>query len=220
MAARALATKTTAKKATSTAKTTKVATKTSKSSAPVKPVKKIAQPKEPKAVKTPKIAKEDLAFRVGDVAVYPAHGVGQIKSIETREISGTKHQFFVMQILDSGMKIMVPTKNVNAVGLRCIISKDEVEAVHEIIKEKDVTLDNQTWNRRYREYMDKIKTGSIYEIAEVYRDLMMLKQEKDLSFGERRLLDSARSLLVKELAFAEGRDEDEVDIELQNFFDN
>ena len=71
-----------------------------------------------------------LPFKVGDVAVYPAHGVGEIKSIESREISGSKHQFYVLQILDNGMKIMVPTKNINAVGLREIISKDEVEAVY------------------------------------------------------------------------------------------
>ncbi|MBU0505887.1 CarD family transcriptional regulator [bacterium] len=160
-----------------------------------------------------------LPFKVGDVAVYPAHGVGEIKSIESREISGSTHQFYVLQILDNGMKIMVPIKNVNAVGLREIISKDEVEAVYEILKERDITIDNQTWNRRYREYMDKIKTGSIYEIAEVYRDLMLLKTEKDLSFGERKLLDSARNLLVKELAFAEIRDEDEIEVDLQEIFD-
>ena len=160
-----------------------------------------------------------LPFKVGDVAVYPAHGVGEVKSIESREISGSKHMFYVLQILDNGMKIMVPTGNVNAVGLREIISKSEVEAVYEILKERDITIDNQTWNRRYREYMDKIKTGSIYEIAEVFRDLSLLKHEKDLSFGERKLLDNARTLLLKELAFAENRDEDEIEIDLQDIFD-
>lgn len=161
-----------------------------------------------------------LPFQVGDVAVYPAHGVGEVKSIESREISGRKHTFYVLQILENGMKIMVPTGNINAVGLREIISKSEVEAVYEILKERDIPVDDkQTWNRRYREYMDKIKTGSIYEIAEVYRDLSLLKGEKELSFGERKLLDQARSLLVKELAFAERRDEDEIEIELQDIFD-
>lgn len=161
-----------------------------------------------------------LPFQVGDVAVYPAHGVGEIKSIEARAISGSTHTFYVLQILENGMKIMVPTNNVNAVGLREIISKDEVQAVYDILKERDIPSDDkQTWNRRYREYMDKIKTGSIYEISEVYRDLSLLKQEKDLSFGERKLLDQARSLLVKELAFAERRDQDEIEIELQDIFD-
>lgn len=173
-----------------------------------------------RSAKKQKIKDPSLPFQVGDVAVYPAHGVGEIKSIESREISGSKHQFYVLQILDNGMKIMVPTKNINAVGLREIISKDEVEAVYEILKERDITIDNQTWNRRYREYMDKIKTGSIYEIAEVYRDLMLLKHEKDLSFGERKLLDSARNLLMKELAFAEARDEDEIELDLTDIFDD
>jgi len=171
------------------------------------------------AVRKAKVENELLPFKVGDIAVYPAHGVGEVKSIESREISGSTHRFYVLQILDNGMKIMVPTKNVNAVGLREIISNEEVEAVYEILKERDITIDNQTWNRRYREYMDKIKTGSIYEIAEVYRDLMLLKHEKDLSFGERKLLDNARSLLIKELAFAETRDEDEIEVDLQDIFD-
>ncbi|MBI4412154.1 MAG: CarD family transcriptional regulator [Deltaproteobacteria bacterium] len=160
----------------------------------------------------------DLPFKVGDMAVYPAHGVGEVTSIEAREISGSKQLFYVLQILDSGMKIMVPTGNVNAVGLREIISEEEVKAVYDILKERDVVIDNQTWNRRYREYMDKIKTGSVYEIAEVYRDLSLLKQEKELSFGERKMLDTAKSLLTKELAFAEGEDEEEIEEAIEEIF--
>lgn len=160
----------------------------------------------------------DLPFKVGDMAVYPAHGVGEVKSIESREISGSRQLFYVLQILDNGMKIMVPTTNVNAVGLREIISEEEVKAVYDILKERDVVIDNQTWNRRYREYMDKIKTGSVYEIAEVYRDLSLLKSEKELSFGERKMLDTAKNLLIKELAFAEDRDEEDIEDELDEIF--
>lgn len=159
-----------------------------------------------------------LPFKVGDMAVYPAHGVGEVKSIESREISGSKHTFYVLQILDNGMKIMVPTSNVNAVGLREIISKSEVEAVYAILKERDITIDDQTWNRRYREYMDKIKTGSIYEIAEVLRDLSMLRHEKELSFGERKMLDTARNLIIKELAIAEEEDEAEIAERIDRIF--
>ena len=162
--------------------------------------------------------KEKLPFKVGDMAVYPAHGVGEVKSIETREILGSKQAFYVLQILDSGMKIMVPTTNVNAVGLRGIISESEVDDVYCILKERDVKIDNQTWNRRYREYMDKIKTGSVYEIAEVLRDLSLLKFQKELSFGERKMLDTAKSLLVKELAICEERDEEEIDEEINEIF--
>lgn len=162
--------------------------------------------------------KEKLPFKVGDMAVYPAHGVGEVKSIETREILGSKQAFYVLQILDSGMKIMVPTTNVSAVGLRGIISESEVDDVYTILKERDVKIDNQTWNRRYREYMDKIKTGSVYEIAEVLRDLSLLKFQKELSFGERKMLDTAKNLLVKELAICEERDEEEIDEEICEIF--
>jgi len=93
---------------------------------------------------------KDLPFKVGDKAVYPAHGVGEVKSIESKEIMGAKQTFYVLQILDSGMKIMVPTTNINAVGLREVISDQEVDDVYEILKQRDVHIDNQTWNRRYR----------------------------------------------------------------------
>lgn len=162
--------------------------------------------------------KDKLPFKVGDMAVYPAHGVGEVKSIEMREILGSKQAFYVLQILDSGMKIMVPTSNVNAVGLREIISESEVDDVYSILKERDVKIDNQTWNRRYREYMDKIKTGSVYEIAEVLRDLSLLKFQKELSFGERKMLDTAKNLLVKELAICEERDEEEIEEEINEIF--
>jgi len=145
-----------------------------------------------------------LEFKVGDNAVYPGYGVGQITSIEVKEISGNKLAFYSIKIIESGMKIMVPTSNAASVGLRPIISKDEASKVISILKERDVKVDNQTWNRRYREYMEKIKTGSVYEIAEVLRDLFVLKVDKELSFGERKMLDTARGLLLKELALATG----------------
>jgi CarD family transcriptional regulator len=102
--------------------------------------------------------------------------------------------------------------------LREIIGEDQVEEVYEILQERDITVDNQTWNRRYREYMDKIKSGSVYEIAEVLRDLSLLKFEKELSFGERKMLDTARSLLVKELSIAQGITEENTLKEIQKIF--
>ncbi len=146
-------------------------------------------------------------FAVGDNAVYPGHGVGEVTSIETKEIMGSKHVFYSIRIIESGMKIMVPKSNVANVGLRPIISKTEAGKVIEILKQKNVKIDNQTWNRRYREYMDKIRTGSVYEIAEVLRDLFLLRVDKELSFGERKMLDTARSLLLKELSLATSQDE-------------
>jgi len=157
-------------------------------------------------------------FKVGDLAVYPAHGVGLIERIESKEISGCRQDFYVMRILDNGMIIMIPTNNVANVGLREIIEHSEVTKLYSILKKRDVPIDNQTWNRRYREYMDKIKTGSVFEVAEVYRDLLILKIEKDLSFGERKMLDTARNLLVKEISLAKKVDEEQVEKELDNIF--
>lgn len=157
-------------------------------------------------------------FKVGDMAVYPAHGVGEITSIEKREIAGNTHQFYIMKILDSGMTIMVPTGNVRNVGLRELISIDEVDIVYDILRERDISINEQTWNRRYREYMDKIKTGSVFEVAEVYRDLLILKVEKELSFGERKMLDTARNLLIKEISLAKNVSEDQVEKDLDEMF--
>ena len=157
-------------------------------------------------------------FRVGDLAVYPAHGVAQITGIETREISSSKQTFYILKILDNGMKIMIPTKNAGAVGLRELIRADEVDEVFEILKSREISVEGQTWNRRYREYMEKIKTGSVFEIAEVLRDLQRLKGDKELSFGERKMLDTARNLLVKELSIARSHPEEKIMEELSDIF--
>ena len=104
------------------------------------------------------------------------------------------------------------------VGLRSVCNKNEVKEVYDILKTREVSVDGQTWNRRYREYMEKIKTGSVFEIAEVLRDLSLLKFEKDLSFGERKMLDTARSLLIKELAVAKSAKEEKIEAELEKIF--
>ncbi len=157
-------------------------------------------------------------FSVGDLAVYPAHGVGVIERIEAHEISGCQQDFYVMRILDNDMIIMIPTNNVDNVGLRDIIGQREVPKLYDVLKKRDVPVDNQTWNRRYREYMEKIKTGSAFEVAEVYRDLLMLKTEKELSFGERKMLDTARNLLVKEISIAKNVGEEQVEKDLEKIF--
>jgi CarD family transcriptional regulator len=158
-------------------------------------------------------------FKVGDLAVYPAHGVGRIEAIETKVVNGEEHDFYIMKVLENGMVIMIPTWNVESVGLRDVISKKEVPKIIDVIKSKrELTIDNQTWNRRYREYMDKIKTGSLYEVAEVFRDLSLLKFTKDLSFGERKLYDTAHTLLIKELSTAKNSDEKTVTKEIEALF--
>jgi len=157
-------------------------------------------------------------FKVGDKAVYPAHGVAEVVAIERKEISGHEMVFYVLKILDNGMKVMIPTSNVKAVGMREIISSNEAEEVFKILRKKEKVVESTTWNRRYREYMEKIKTGSVFEVAKVLRDLYLLKGDKDLSFGERKMLDTARSLLVKEISIAKQMSEDEVETEFRTIF--
>ena len=166
---------------------------------------------------TPK--KKIREFRVGDLAVYPAHGVGRINSIETRIVNGEEHDFYMMKIIENEMTIMIPTWNVEQVGLRDVIDKKEIPKVYEVMKKReDSTSETQTWNRRYREYMDKLKTGSLYDVAEVYRDLSLLKLTKDLSFGERKLYDTAQTLLVMELSTASDTDEKTIMSEMEILF--
>lgn len=158
------------------------------------------------------------AFEVGDKAVYPVHGVAEVVGLEHREIGGNKTSVYILKIIDTGMKIMVPTTNAGSVGLRDLISSKQVKEVFSILKSRDVPRDTQTWNRRYREYMEKIKTGSVFEIAEVLRDLCVLRQTKELSFGERKMLETARGLLIKELALAKNVPEDKIAAEIDGMF--
>ena len=157
-------------------------------------------------------------FAVGDKAVYPVHGVAEVVALESRDVGGSNVPVYILKIIDTGMKIMVPTTNAGSVGLRDLISSKEVKEVYSILKERDIPRDTQTWNRRYRGFMDKIKTGSIYDVAEVLRDLYRLKANKQLSFGERRMLDTARTLIVKEIAIARGQTEDAVKDEIEAIF--
>ncbi len=158
-------------------------------------------------------------FKIGDMAVYPTHGVGVIEKIEEKKIGDRDQRFYIMRILGNGMTIMIPTDNVEQVGLRGVISRKEATKVYKILKDKKtLTLDTQTWNRRYREYMERIKTGSVYEVATVLRDLFLLKVGKDLSFGERRMMDIAKTLLVKELSIAQKMEEDNIEKNIEAIF--
>lgn len=157
-------------------------------------------------------------FKVGDLAVYPAQGVGVIEAIENREVMGNRRLFYIMKIMGNGMKIMIPMDGADAVGLRGVIDRAEIPKVYAILRNKDVTIDKQTWNKRYREYLEKIKTGSVFEIARVLRDLFILKSDKNLSFGERKMMDTAKNLLVKEISVASNAQESKVERDLQMIF--
>ena len=154
-------------------------------------------------------------FEVGKMVVYPAHGVGLIESLETKEISGDKHQFYIMRMLGNDMTIMIPANNIQNIGLRPIITKTELDKVYEIFQHPELFSQEQTWKRRYREYTDKLKTGSIYDLAEVLRDLFLLKHKKGLSFGERKLFDQAKELIVKEISLLKNKSEEDIAEEVE-----
>lgn len=157
-------------------------------------------------------------FSEGDMAVYPAHGVGVIKAVETKNVGGIDQSFYVLEILDNSMRIMIPTVSSTNVGLRAIVGEEEVGGILAILEDRTVELGTQTWNRRYRDYMEKIKTGSVHEVAVVLRDLFLLSVDKDLSYGERKMLDTAKNLLVKELSLAQNTGEDAVTKTIEAIF--
>jgi CarD family transcriptional regulator len=141
-------------------------------------------------------------FKVGKRIVYPAHGVAEVDKIETKNIGGIEQSFYVLRLLDSGMTLMVPTANEQQVGMRELVDEGEADKVFDVLRKKEKIADGTTWNRRHRDYMEKIKTGSVFEVAKVLRDLYVLKGDKELSFGERKMLDTARSLLMMEISIA------------------
>jgi len=158
-------------------------------------------------------------LKVGDKAVYPAHGVGIVSGIEKKEISGTHHTYYILKILDKEMTVMIPENNLSSVGLRSIISREEIPQLFKVLKKKRPPQEANSWNRRHREYMEKIKTGSLFNIAEVLRELYDLKLEKELSFGERKVFDTAKSLLIKELSIARECEEGKIEKELIKILD-
>ncbi len=159
-------------------------------------------------------------FNTGDIAVYPAHGVGIIESVEKKEISGEEMSFLTMRILDNDMTIMVPMSNIDKVGLREVIDTKQIKEVFKILADESPKLDGKTWNKRFREYSEKIKIGSPSDIAEVMRDLMNLKNSKGLSFGERKMLDSVKNLLSQEIALATDDKAALVEEKMTKIFDN
>ena len=140
-------------------------------------------------------------FNVGDFIVYPMHGAGKISSIEEKDISGEKQSYYVLK-MPGEVKIMIPISKAEQVGVRNIIDKNSAEKVFEILEE-DQTEMSINWNKRYRDNMDKMKSGDIYEVADVVRNLTFKQKEKGLSTGEKKMLLNAKQILVSELVLAE-----------------
>ncbi|NLL81355.1 MAG: CarD family transcriptional regulator [Tissierellia bacterium] len=137
-------------------------------------------------------------FSIGDRIVYPMHGAGVIKDIEKIEILGDKKEYFVMKMPIGDMKVMVPVDSIEEVGVRQVVDEDAMPRVIKILRGSKTAMP-QNWNRRYRANMDRIRSGDIFEIAAVVRNLMILDKEKGLSTGERKMLNSAKQMLVSEM---------------------
>lgn len=150
-------------------------------------------------------------FKKGDLVVYPAHGIGRIDDIQVESVGGKEKRFLVVRIIENDMKIMLPIGNTGNIGVRPLISREEIQQVFNILRKKEMPVTATTWNKRYKEYMDKIKSGSIYDLAEVFRNLYLIQSEKNLSFGEKKMLETAKSLMVKEIALVTGVSEAEAE---------
>lgn len=154
-------------------------------------------------------------FNVGDKIVYPMHGAGVIEAIEEKEILGQRHNYYIVKMPYGDMKLMIPTQNVDEVGIRGVIGCEEVEKVIDILKNED-TSEVSNWNKRYRENMSRIKSGSIFEVADVVRMLILREKDKGLSTGERKMLNSARQILISELVLVKGMKK----VEIENIIDS
>ena len=153
-------------------------------------------------------------FNVGDKIVYPMHGAGTIDAIEEKDILGEKQNYYIIK-MPGEVKVMVPTDKAEDVGVRNIINKDEAVKVMSVLGENETEM-SQNWNKRYRDNMDKMKSGDIYEVADVVRNLSFKQKEKGLSTGEKKMLNNAKQILVSELVLAEHASQDEVEKLVEN----
>ena len=149
-------------------------------------------------------------FKVGDKIVYPMHGAGTIESIEEREILGEKQKYYIMKMPVGDIKVMVPTKNAEMIGVRDVIPNETAKGVLDVLA-SDTTDMSSNWNKRYRDNMEKMKSGDIYEVADVVRNLSFKQKEKGLATGEKKMLSSAKQILISELVLAEATDKENVE---------
>ncbi len=156
-------------------------------------------------------------FKIGDKVVYPMHGAGVIEAIEEKEVLGERRKYYILRLPVGDMKVMIPTSNGKEIGLRGVIDQEDVHKVFHILRQHATAM-STNWNRRYRANLEKIKSGNIYEVAEVVRNLVKRDQEKGLSSGERKMLENARQILISELVLATELEEDKAQSLLDSAF--
>jgi len=155
------------------------------------------------------------SFQVGDRAVYPAHGVAEIVAIESKEIAGNRKDFYVLRVVHSEMKLMIPCDGAVRAGLRAVVNSQDADEVFQTLRSDEVAVKPGPWNRRFREYTELVNSGSLVQVAKVFRDLLRLRPERELSYGERRLLEQSKNLLVAELALARSMAVNEMETALE-----
>jgi CarD family transcriptional regulator len=158
----------------------------------------------------------EILFQIGDYVVCPGHGVGQVLDVESKDLGETSKEFYIVKVVSNGMKCMVPVSSQD--GIRSLVTRKEIDSVFSLLNDHDVEVDTSTWNRRHRDYLGKLKTGSLLEIADVLRSLLLLKVSKKLSYGERQMLDQCKDLLVQEIALSLGNPENEVSQNIDSIF--
>ncbi|GAU09837.1 CarD family transcriptional regulator [Desulfoplanes formicivorans] len=159
-------------------------------------------------------------FSVDELVVYPAQGVGKVERIETQEIGGASTELYIVRILSNNVTLMVPVSNAVNVGLRAVYTPEEANGILAYLDDRsDFTgYSGQNWNRRYREYSEKLKSSDLKDVAYVLKELILIGKDKDLSFGERRLLEQAMGLISLELSFALDKDQNDVKKEIEALF--
>ena len=159
-------------------------------------------------------------FALEELVVYPAQGVGKVEAVQEREMGGLTIQFYKIRILSNNGTLLIPVANASNVGLRKVCDPEYGTTLFEYLRDwSDFRgYAGQNWNRRYREYSDKLKTGDLADVAYVLKELMLISQDKDLSFGESRLMEQAMGLITMELAYALGRDQEVIRTEIEEIF--
>jgi len=149
-------------------------------------------------------------FNIGDKIVYPMHGAGVIESIEEKEILGNKQNYYIVRIPVGDMKVMIPTESIDDIGIREVIDEEKANEVLDVLRQR-TACEAINWNKRYRENMLKIKSGDIFEVAEVVKSLMIRDKEKGLSTGEKKMLNNARQILISELVLVKNATPQEIE---------
>jgi CarD family transcriptional regulator len=154
---------------------------------------------------------ETTALKRGEMIVYPAHGVGVIEGIEKIKTNGASTSFYTIRITESGMTIRVPAPNAPRIGIRPVITQNEVTKLLRVLKTKSKNTNVQNWHKRQKSYLDKIKSGSVFELAEILKELTTIQARKELSFGEQRMYENVRQLITLEVAESKGIGREQAD---------